>query len=344
MSRILIMRFSAMGDVAMTVPVITSFALEYPQLEITILSRDIFKPLFAQMPPNVTFMGIHFNGEYKGLGGLNSLFNELSAMKFDYVADFHDVLRTKYLRLRFKMQGVKVQKIDKGRKGKKLLTRRSDKKRVMQPSSFCRYADVIQRLGFSLSLNFKSIYGESHGNIDAIESVVGKKTVGESWIGIAPFAKHKGKIYPAELMEIVVAHFANRPNTKVFLFGGGNHEKKIIDGWVDKYPTLYSMIGKLKLNSELALISNIDVMLSMDSANMHLASIVNTPVVSIWGATHPYAGFMGWQQPLTNAVQIDLECRPCSIYGNKACYRNDYACLWNIKPDSVISKIESVLV
>ena len=89
--------------------------------------------------------------------------------------------------------------------------------------------------------------------------------------------------------------------------------------------------------------SHLELMVSMDSANMHLASLVNTPVVSIWGATHPYTGFMGWNQKLENAVQVDLPCRPCSIFGNKPCLRGDYACLNSITPDMVFSKVKAVL-
>ena len=87
------------------------------------------------------------------------------------------------------------------------------------------------------------------------------------------------------------------------------------------------------------LMSQLDVMLSMDSANMHLASLVNTPVVSIWGATHPYSGFMGWNQSMQNVIQTDLPCRPCSIYGKTPCHRGDYACLTSIKPETVVKKL-----
>ena len=91
--------------------------------------------------------------------------------------------------------------------------------------------------------------------------------------------------------------------------------------------------------------SQLDVMYSMDSANMHLASLVNTQVVSFWGATHPYAGFMGWNQCLENVVQVDeLTCRPCSIYGQKTCYRKDYACLNRITPKQIINRIENALL
>jgi ADP-heptose:LPS heptosyltransferase len=98
------------------------------------------------------------------------------------------------------------------------------------------------------------------------------------------------------------------------------------------------------MKEELALMSHLDVMVSMDSGNMHLASLVNTPVVSIWGATHPLAGFLGWNQSEKNVVQTDMPCRPCSVYGNKPCMRNDYACLNQITPESVVQRILGVII
>lgn len=344
MSRILIIRFSALGDVAMTIPVIHSLATQYPQHEITVLSRGILHPLFQRLPANVHFVSADLTGKHKGVWGLNTLYSELKKQHFDYVADFHNVLRTRYLRLKFKMSGVPVAHIDKGRKGKKKLVRRHDKVLENQKTSFRRYADVLEELGFPVLLNFTSIYGEGKGDFSLIEPVTGPKEEGMKWIGIAPFAKHEGKIYPIDLQEQVVAHFAVRPDVKVFLFGGGMKEQEIFDSWLLKYPTVSSMIGKLNMNTELNLMSHLDVMLSMDSANMHLASLVNTPVVSVWGATHPYAGFMGWKQLPINAVQLDLPCRPCSVYGQKPCFRKDYACLREIEPKQVIQKVEGLLI
>ena len=89
--------------------------------------------------------------------------------------------------------------------------------------------------------------------------------------------------------------------------------------------------------------SHLNAMLSMDSANMHMASLVATPVVSVWGATHPYAGFMGWGQKPENIVQVELDCRPCSIYGQKPCLRGDYACMNMIKPEIIVEKINFLL-
>lgn len=343
MAKILIIRFSAIGDVAMTIPVVHSLALQYPEHEITVLSRASLRPLFAGLPSNVHFMSADLSGKHHGLLGLHKLFyNELKVMNFDYVADLHNVLRTKMIRYRFKLMGLPVAAIDKGRIGKKRLTRRYRKVIENQKSSFERYTDVFAALGLPVQLNFTSIYGEGRGDLEQVRHLTGEKGE-DKWIGIAPFAKHTGKVLPLEKLEQVIAHFADNPRVKIFLFGGGHKEKEVLAEWASKCSAVTSMVGKLNMSTELILMSHLDAMVSMDSANMHLASLVNVPVVSVWGATHPYCGFIGWKQSTANAVQVDLPCRPCSVFGNKPCYRKDYACLNAITPEMIIKKIESII-
>jgi ADP-heptose:LPS heptosyltransferase len=326
----------------MTIPVIYSLAKAYPMDEIKVLSRRSFETLFVNLPANVHFIGADFNGEHRGFWGLNKLYRELKSEKFDFVADFHSVLRSNYLRFRFSLKGARTASYDKGRSMKKRLTRQKNKYLLQIKSSFIRYSEVLQKLDFRFDLNFTSIFEENKADFSRIVSQVGEKG-DDKWLGIAPFAMHKGKIYPLELQEKVISHFATDKRVKIFVFGGGKSEKDIIDCWASAYPTVVSMVGKLAMGDELILMSKLDMMYSMDSANMHLASLVGTPVVSLWGATHPYAGFMGWNQSLENAVQVDLSCRPCSIYGQKPCYRHDYACLNQITPATIIKRIENLL-
>ncbi|MDR3652945.1 MAG: glycosyltransferase family 9 protein [Paludibacter sp.] len=342
MSKILIIRFSALGDVAMTIPVIYSLAVNFPMHEITVLSRQSFEPLFHELPENVHFISADLNGKHQGIKGLNILYKELKAEKYNYVADFHSVLRSHYLRSRFMLSGVKTASIDKGRKEKKELTQKKNKKFVQLKSGFTRYYEVLEKLGFRFELHFESVFDNNQVDLPQIIAETGEKN-DVKWLGIAPFAKHQGKIYPLELQEKVIAHFAKDKRVKVFVFGGGESEKNIINSWIEKYSSITSMVGKLTMSQELLLMNHLDVMFSMDSANMHLASLVNTPVVSLWGATHPYAGFMGWNQSIQNAIQVDLFCRPCSIYGQIPCYRKDYACLYQISPEQIINHIESIL-
>ena len=331
MAHILVIRFSAMGDVVMAVPVLSAFANQYPQHQITVLSRKRMAVYFQHLPENVNFRGVDLS-HYKGLRGLHRLYRELREEGYDYVADFHDVLRTKVVRFFFWLRGIPVQHIHKGRKEKEALTRAKNK--VFKPleSSFTRYAKVLERLGFPFRLEYEPLRMNRP-----------PEGAGMHWIGIAPFAAHAGKIYPLEKMKEVVRQLTALPHTRVYLFGGGKTEEQAMAQWEEEIPGSESVVGKLKQEEELGLMSQLDVMVSMDSANMHLASLVGTPVISIWGATHPYAGFMGWGQKTENAVQVDLDCRPCSIFGNKPCLRGDYACLNQITPEQIVCRIKKIL-
>jgi len=218
MATILALRLSALGDVAMTVPVIYSFAHTYPGHDITIVTREQWSALFEGMPSNVHFYGVDLN-DYRGIRGLSRLYDELKREHPGAVADFHDVLRTKYLDARFRMAGVKVSVITKGRIEKKELTRAEHKRLKPLKTSPERYADVLRRLGFQLELEFHSIFGDDEGDVGTLANIVGAKNE-NGWIGIAPFAKHEGKIYPPEMMERVIAQLCKRPGRRIFIFGG----------------------------------------------------------------------------------------------------------------------------
>ena len=341
---LLVIRFSALGDVAMMVPVVSSLARQYPDLRITVLSRELMRPLFEDMAPNVGFMGADLNKEYHGIKGLNALYRRLMAKNFTAVADMHNVLRSKYLRMRFNADRYRVEHIDKNRRGRRELTRKEDKILAPQRSSFEKYADVLGRLGYPVKLDYESFFTKEGGPIEEIADAVGERG-GGPWIGIAPFAAHAGKVYPPEkTKEVISIISAKHPSARFFLFGGGERERRAMDEWAAAMPQC-SVVPRLLhgLRSELVLMSHLDVMLTMDSANMHLASLVATPVVSVWGATHPYAGFKGWNQPEENSIQLDMPCRPCSIFGNTPCMRGDYACLTGIAPERIAARMEDFL-
>lgn len=342
---ILVIRFSALGDVAMAVPVIYSLATTYPDLRITVLSRAFARTFFEGLAPNVCFMEANLKEEYKGLKGLNALYRRLAAKHFTAVADLHNVLRSEYLRMRFSLGRYRVAHIDKHRKGRRRLTALTNKELVQQPTSFKKYADVFAKLGYPINPQFTSIFPPEGGDLSMLPDIIGVKEPQERWIGIAPFAAHEGKIYPPRLMKQVIQMMLKKhPETRIFLFGRGKQEEETFTEWCNELPQC-TYVGKHleTMQQELILISHLNLMVSMDSANMHLASLTNTPVVSVWGATHPYAGFLGWNQSSDNVVQIDLPCRPCSIYGNKECVRGDYACMRNIAPEQIVERMEGCL-
>ena len=342
---LLVIRFSALGDVAMTVPVVYALAQQYPDVRITVLSRNFARPLFDDLLPNINFMEADLKREYHGITGLNSLYRRLLAKQFTAIADLHSVLRSSYLRMRFNLDHYKVAHIDKHRKDRRRITSSSNKQLIQLPTSFQNYADVFARLGYPVNVQFRSIFSEDGGDMNLLPESLPRPTVGQPCIGIAPFAAHEGKIYPVRLMEQVVEQLlAKHPDTRIYLFGKGQREDETFPKWCAAHPQCVYVSQHLNnLRDELILMSHLQVMVSMDSANMHLASLVATPVVSVWGATHPFTGFMGWNQNPENAIQIPLECRPCSIYGQKPCLRGDFACMRNIAPEQIVNRVELIL-
>ncbi|MDR2448638.1 MAG: glycosyltransferase family 9 protein [Prevotellaceae bacterium] len=327
---VLVLRFSALGDVAMVAATLHETAAAYRGVEFMMVSQPFMSPLFKGSD-NVSCIEADIHGRYKGLWGLWKLFLKLRDLRPDVVADLHDVLRTKVLRFLFRISGVKVEKIDKGRKEKRRLTRRKNKKLQPLKTMIERYREI---LNVAVGGQRVAVKEECHW-MPVVQKGGGKR------LGIAPFARYKGKCYPMSRMEKIIAYFAGYEDLEVYLFGGGAREVKVLSEWEKKYHVV-SMAGKMPLGKELIELSCMDVMLSMDSANMHLASFVGVPVVSVWGATHPFAGFTGWKQAPENCVQIELACRPCSVFGNRSCYRGDYACM-NIPEEFLITQIEKNL-
>ena len=343
---VLIMRLSAIGDVAMTVPVVFSAAKQYPNVHFTVLSKPFARPFFDGLMPNVSFMGADVKGEYHGVHGLNKLYRRLMAKNFTAIADLHDVLRSKYLRTRFNFSftdSCRVAHINKHRADKRRLCAFNDKVKKQLPTSFQNYSDVLAELGYPVTLDFRSIFPEGGADMSVLPPSIGKeKPEEQQWIGIAPFAAHEWKVYPLEYMERVIGILTDtHPSCRIFFFGGGKAEMDRFDEWCAKFPRCTNASAVLGgLSKVLALMSHLDVMLSMDSGNMHMAAITGIPVVSVWGATHPFAGFAPWGQPEENMVQVDLPCRPCSVYGNKPCRRGDFACMRNISPETIVKVLE----
>lgn len=341
MARILVVRLSSLGDVAMLVPAICSVAAKYPQDRFTVLTRTAYAPLFQNLGFNINVMP--FNAKkHSGVLGFFKVLKKLVKKDFTHVADTHDVLRSKGLRYAMRMMGKKVAYIDKGRVEKQNFVDSKVTDRPLKTSTE-RYMDVFADLGFPAEYSYTNFFAFTTRNFYLLRSIVGKEQKEGKWIGIAPFAKHDEKTYPLEKMEQVVRELTDNPENHVFLFGAKKDET-ILNSWCEKYPNTLSMVGKFSLTTEMLLISYLDVMVSMDSANMHLASLVEVPVVSIWGATHPHMGFYDLNQKMENAVYEEIECRPCSVYGNIPCVRYEHLeCMKLLSPERVLDKIKVIL-
>ena len=333
---VLVVRFSALGDVAITIPVLYSVCHDHPDTRFIMVTRQWSAHLFIDRPSNLVVRGVDVTNDYSGPWGMMRLAHELHGQyQIDAVADLHSVLRSWIIDAMMRLRGVKVARIDKGRTEKRQLVK--GKIRRQLTPTLQRYADVFGRLGLEQKDTFA-------GFSTATTSILPSKGQNERWVAIAPFSQHRGKEYPLAQMEQVIARLLELDEVKIILFGGGNKEKRQLAAIAERHPRTTSLAGiEHGFNDEYAILRQCDVMVSMDSANMHLASLTGTPVVSVWGATHPWCGFMGWNQDPQNAVQLDLPCRPCSIFGQEECRYDDYHCLRDLPPELVVDRVIAVL-
>ncbi len=338
---ILVIRLSAMGDVAMTVPVLKAFSLQYPNVKITVVSRPFFKPFFDDIE-NVNFFAIDLKERHKGFRGLLRLFSDLRKLNIDAVADLHNVLRSKVVRTLFSLIGKKVAATDKGRKDKKELTKLAVKTISPTKSMFSRHGETFEKLGFPINLE-QPKFPDKAVLSEEIIAITGKKE--GNWIGIAPFAQYESKVYPLDLMQDVIDELAKNTSNTIFLFGGGNEEIKKLKQLKNTHENVLVLAGKTNLKEELAVISNLNVMLSMDSGNAHIAAMLGVKVITLWGATHPFAGFKPFHQSDDFCITSDREqfpFLPTSVYGNKKVEGYENA-MRSILPETVARKINSIL-
>ena len=338
---LLVIRLSAMGDVAITVPVLKSLLDSYPDLKITVLTKEFLKPIFEGLD-KVTVHVADVTNTHKGIWRLWKLYRELQSLQLDAVADLHNVLRSNVLKQFFRLGGTSFAQIDKGRKAKKALT--AEKNKVFTPlkSTHQRYVDVFDQLGYPFSLPETNFLEKKILSDNTLEIVV-KDT--RKWLGIAPFAAFSGKMYPLHLMQKVVQELNNTNKYKIFLLGGGAKEKELLELWENEFQECINIVGKLSFDEELALISNLDLMLSMDSGNAHLAAMYGIPTITLWGLTHPYAGFYPYGQDPNNAILSDrsiFPLIPTSIYGNKV-PKGYEKVMETINPNTIFNKVDELL-
>ncbi len=330
-----------MGDVAMTVPVLRALVLQHPEAKVTVVSRPFFQPFFEGIP-NVNFFGVDLKERHKGFLGLFRLFFDLRKLNCDAVADLHNVLRSKVVRALFALSGKKVAATDKGRAEKKALTRLTNKVFAPVKSMVERHVEVLEKLGFQLNLNAPT-FPEKVVLSEEILKITGKK--GENWIGIAPFAQYESKVYPLDLMQQVIDDLAENKKHKIFLFGGGTTEINKLNQLQNRHDNVIVVAGKVAFKEEIQLISNLDVMLSMDSGNAHIAAMLGVKVITLWGATHPFAGFKPFNQPDDFCLTSDRSnypLLPTSVYGNKQVKGYDEV-MRTILPEKVVFSIQSQL-
>ena len=324
--RVLAIRFSAMGDVALVAAAAKRWLQMRPEDGLIVCSKPQFEPLFSSVERCV-FFGADVKQHYTGLVGMKTLADHLAReYDFDHVADLHDVMRSRMLCTWLRFRGYPISRIHKDRIQKRRLIRQDNK--VLKPLKHTvqRYLDALPG---SVVWDDKALPVFFCPSDVALPS--------QPMVGIAPFAKHSVKQWPLDRMYDLVQRLT-ADGIRCVIFGG-EAERQYFKSLFPDQPLVDAIPENSTLDDEIGIISRLNTMVAMDSFNMHLAALCGVPVVSIWGPTHPYAGFGPLGPSDQHHVQISIGCRPCSIYGNKPCFRGDHACMMGISVDQVYSEV-----
>lgn len=348
--KLLVIRFSALGDVTMTHPVIRRAIELNPKVEIHFLTRKNFSFIMDSIP-GVKVLGHEFDPGIRGFVQLVRICFSLRMESYDAVVDLHGNLRSACIGWFLRMSGIPVFKIDKGRKEKKKYIGTQPQSRMTLRHHYLRYADVFRAAGVDLPEEIESYETVRWPEDPVQEKELGRLIDEHGWrgrplIGLAAFARHIWKEYPAEKSENLLKKILDEADSEslIFLIGGGDRENQIMEQWQSLYPDRIKLLhAYMPLRLQVRFFSRLSVLMTMDSANLHLASLSGVPrIISVWGPTHADLGFGPSAGPRHTLVQIDpvqLSCRPCSVFGNKECSRGDHACMHMIDEQIIADEI-----
>lgn len=320
-----------MGDVAMLPHALRALRAAYPDLRITVATPKLFYPFFEGL--GIDFLEVDTKGRHHSLWGMVRLAREARRLGVDAVADVHGVMRSEAFRHLMWLHGVPVAHIDKEHAEKRRFIQQGGAAAAPLRHTVLRYCDVFRRLGFEFDDPTPAVRTERPNPMGPKQG---------RWVGFAPFSAQQGKTYPDDLSREAVRLLAERCD-RLFIHSGGGHEAAFAREMEAAHPNVTALYGTIGLADEMNLISHLDCVVSMDSLVMHLAALVATPVISVWGATHPGLGFLGWGCDPNHILQADMACRPCSTYGAKSCRYGDFRCLRAVTPQMIADKVEEVL-
>ncbi len=338
--RILVIRLSSLGDIILTTPVLDALKENYPNSQISFLTKQEYQGLFEADPRVDSVIYFEPKGRDKGFSGFINLIESLNREKFDLVVDLHSNLRSFLIRLLVK-SGKKV------RYNKGLITRLRmvyfKKTRVNPVSVVENYLQSLGKIGKSSWSRIPGIYSEKENEIWA-ENFLAENGLSknEILIGIAPGARWETKRWDPDKFVSVAEGLSHDLSSKVLLVGDAQDQKLIseIEGQVGKGGTICAI--DLPLDKLVILVKRCDLLISNDSGPMHLASALGVPTIGIFGPTSPVLGFS--PSGLEDKVfWAGAECSPCSLHGEKRCVKKSRYCMDNIKPEEIIQEAKRIV-
>lgn len=334
---ILVIHLGALSSTAMSVHALRGLVRDFDNLKITVLIPRAHLPLFRGVE-GLEFIFVD-EPKYVGLKGRLRLWRDIQRLGVDAIADLAAGPLSRLLSFSFTPWRRKTRHLIRRNLEGKALTRKYRKVMVQQAPLATRSRDLFGSLGLPFCMPAPVRRCRPVEIPRVVEILAGEKHA--NWVGIAPLSPYHGTCYPipssARLVELLAERYE-----KVFVFGSGDYQRQFAEGMQQLHPNVISVVGRTSLDEQMDILAMLDAVVSVDGDILRIASLVGTPVVSLWGATHPFLESSGYGQDPRNAIQQDLPCRPCSTSGRRRCLFGNYECMHSIDPEEVFRRVKSV--
>ena len=318
-TKILIIRFSSIGDIVLTTPVIRCIKQQKPDTEIHYLTKRSFKSILEHNP---YITKIHHIEE-----GLKEVIEDLKKENFDVVVDLHNNIRSLQIRMALGKPSTTFKKLNL----KKWLLVNFKINKMPATHIVDRYMDAVKSYGVKNDQKGLDFFIAQQDEVNISSLPLSHQN---GYIGFVIGAKHFTKQLPTEKI-ISICKKINRP---IILLGGKEDAERaaVIETVVGS--SICNACGKYNLNQSASLIKQAIKIISHDTGLMHIAAAFKKEIVSVWGNTVPAFGFTPYL-PDTRSKIVEVEnlsCRPCSKIGYKKCPKGHFKCMMLIDESKFI--------
>lgn len=338
--RILVVRFSSLGDLVLTSSPVKSLQQTYPQAEIFLLTKSKYQEIAAGIPFVSQIISFDSEIKHKGIAGFFNLIAELKSFHFDIIVDLHSNWRS-FLVSRFLSARQKV-KYNK-RSWTRFLMVHLKLLKIKPKHTLELYQSALRKLGISSSILSPQLDLKPEDSNWAISYLKERKVFpGDYLVGLSPGAKWETKRWDKEKYAETGLILAEKLNASIIIFGDEKEKdlvNQIAQSLKEQNPIM--AVG-LKLNQLVALIDRCKILVSNDSGLMHIATARNVLVVAIFGPTHPKLGFTPFGEK-SIALTANVQCSPCSLHGQTPCYQKSRFCMDFISPQKVVEESLKIL-
>lgn len=329
---ILVIRFSSIGDIVLTTPVVRCLKKQYPHAQLHYLTKKQFASILQSNP--------YLDKIHLLEGDLQPVVLELLKEKFDYVIDLHNNLRTKYVKVLLRqafnsrIESFSVNKLNI----RKWLLTRLKWKWMPDVSIVDRYFETVKSLGVKND-------GQGLDYFIPEEEEIKKDDLPMShslgYIACAIGGQHETKKMPLEKWKTLCAKM---PFPIVLLGGKEDVDMANEIRGVDEVK-IYNACGKFSLNESADIVKRARVVITHDTGLMHIAAAFKKPIISIWGNTVPELGmfpYYGYNNLKSNVapqsfiMEQTLGCRPCSKIGYAKCPKGHFKCMQQQDLDKIL--------